>query len=124
MLTLPRLSELMLTEMATAWVNNEIFSDRHIQPRRDELIYAVFPAVKELMRDQHMDRLLRDECGLIFELMDKRLRDRSINATEHRRIYPVFSTCKIMHKDQIGSLQQAITLARTMRRKPLVTAFN
>lgn len=122
--TLPRLSELMLTEMGNAWVANEIFSDRHIKPHRDELIYAVFPAAKELMRDPKMDRLIRDECGLIFELMDLRLRDRSINAKEHRRIYPCFSTCKIMHKDQIGSLQQAITIARGMKNRRLVTSFN
>ena len=121
--TLPRLSELMLTEMASAWVANEIFSDRHIKPHRDELIYAVFPAAKELMRDSKMDCLIRDECGLIFELMDLRLKDRSIRQGPGSAYLPVFGSCKIMHKDQIGSLQQAITIARKMKPQ-LITSFN
>ena len=121
---LPRLSELMLTEMAGAWVADEIFSDRHVVPHRDELIQAVFPAAKELMRDSRMNRVVREQCGLIFELMDLRLRDRSINAIEHRRIYPCFPSCKMLHKDQLDSLQQAITIARGMRRAHLVTSFN
>lgn len=124
---LPRMSELMISEMAAAWVADEIFSDRHVKPHREELIQAVFPALAELMRDQKMDRMIRDQCGLVFELIDMRVKNRSIRTNERgvpAHDYPCFVTCKLMHKDQIPALQAAITIARKMRRKPILVASN
>jgi hypothetical protein len=114
---LPRISELMLTQMAEDWVDNRIFSDKHLPPRdRQELIKAVFPAVAPQLANAV---ILRD-CGLVFELYELRSKERMVRVG--RDMFPVFDTCKMLHRDQVFSLQEAVDAIKLTRGRKLVLA--
>jgi hypothetical protein len=102
----------MLTQMAYDWAADKIFSDKHIVPHDEYAIFLVFPAAKSMMSvSSYNDLIMRTECGLIFEFMDQRRRDKSVKVHDPRatmRVLPIFDTCKVLHKDQLVSLQKAI----------------
>lgn len=114
----------MLTHMAEDWCDNLIFSDKHIVPHEEALIFAVFPAVKQQMSaSPHFELAIREQCGLIFEFMADRYKDRSIKLDDPRLrlpLLPVFPTCKILHKDQLIPLQKAINITKSLRGRKLV----
>ena len=112
MLELPRIGELMLTQMAEDWVDNLIFSDKHIKPHEEPLILAVFPALAS-----QMNAVINRDCGLVFEFYDQRCKDKSVRVG--RDILPVFETCKLLHRDQVPSLQQAIDAIKLTRGRNL-----
>jgi hypothetical protein len=116
---IPKISELMLTEMASSWVSDEIFSEKHITPYRLELVHAVFPAAKLAMQMPRVARVCSAELGIIFELMPLRCKHRSVRAHQpdgNYRILPSFDTFKMLHKDQVISLQRAIDAQRLVKR--------
>lgn len=118
---LPRIGELMLTQMANDWVDNLIFSDKHIKPHEESLILAVFPALAH-----QMNAVIKRDCGLVFEFYDQRCKDKTVRVNGHnpRRHWhlPVFETCKLLHRDQVISLQQAIDAIKLTRGRKLVLA--
>lgn len=122
MLELPRISELMLTQMAEDWCDNRIYSDKHLPKiHRQELIKAVFPAVVPQLANAV---ILRD-CGLVFEFYAERSKEQSIKFRERGwppRVLPVFNTCKLLHRDQVPHLQQAIDTIKLTRGRKLVLA--
>lgn len=121
---IPKISELLLTEMALSWVRGQIFSEKHIVPPTQELTFAVFPAAKLAMQTPRVARVCRAELGLVFELMSLRSKERSIRVhqpTGEFVVFPSFDTFKMLHKDQLPSLQHAIDAHRKLkqlRKKP------
>lgn len=116
MIELPRIGELMLTQMANDWVDNLIFSDKHIKPHEESLILAVFPALAH-----QMNAVIKRDCGLVFEFYDQRCKDKTVCVAK-RHYLPVFETCKLLHRDQILSLQNAIDAIKLTRGRKLVLA--
>lgn len=118
MLELPRIGELMLTQMANDWVDNLIFSDKHIKPHEESLILAVFPALAH-----QMNHVIQRDCGLVFEFYDQRLKDRCVHVEgSYGPPLPVFESCKLLHRDQVISLQSAIDAIKLTRGRKLVLA--
>lgn len=114
---LPLLGDLMLTHMAEDWIAGRIFSDKHINPHDEALIFAVFPAAREIMcASPAFEAAIRDQCGLIFEMLDKRFTDRSVKLKDgiggSVRLLPVFPSCKMLRKEQLVPLQRAIDCVR------------
>jgi len=108
---IPRMPEAAMREMAIDWVNNKVFSDKHVVPYKREIVLAIFPALKEACSTPAGAREILDNCGLVCCLVSARVPNRCIRTTdsdgrEHR--YPMFQTCLIFHKDQLPGLQKMI----------------
>lgn len=121
---IPKIGEIMLTQMAEDWASDKIFSDKHIVPHDEDLIFAVFPAAKHVMGISSLNEMtMRTQCGLIFEFMADRRKDISIKVRDplaSMRVLPCFETCKVLHRDQLVSLQKAIDAVKLMRGRKLV----
>lgn len=118
----PRLSPLLLREMAHDWVRDRIFSEKHVKPYRRELVLAIFPSARVALET---NASVKTDCGLVFAFMRDKVPSTSIRVTDPRsgelRYYPVFRTCMLLHKDDVPVLQRMIEeerLRKRVSRKP------
>ncbi len=108
---IPRMPEAAMREMAIDWVQNKVFSDKHVVPYKREVVLAVFPALKEACSTAAGAREIADNCGLVCAHLSARVPKKCVQATDpdgrvHR--FPIFQSCLIFHKDQLRGLQKMI----------------
>ncbi len=112
-----KINDFHLEEMAKDWVDNLIFSDRHIVPRNQELIYAVFPGVKILMdTNSKAKNEILENSGLFWMFMSEKRFGQTISVRENGRLLPIFDDVRFVHKDQIEALQKLIAARRLYKK--------
>lgn len=81
-----------LVQVARDYINQKIFSDRHIGPNDQNLAMNIFLPFA-LMEKKDADRLHKRGVAMIYEYLDK-AGSRSING------YPMFMSFRLIYKDE------------------------
>lgn len=103
---IPRLPLNEINLLAHAFINKQVFTDRSIcPPLRELLIPMIFLPATLMARTLPLE--IVDQCGMVYQYFGENQLDGLIIG-----IYPVFTSCRILHVDDVPIFMEMVTRLR------------